>query len=95
MRYRPEVQTSKWNHGDEPHIICTVTTDHEIRFHAEDIVKMLRIFASDEIAKILNEMGKQIHISDLCGCVNDLDDNGRALIDNLTYFTREHERSQK
>jgi hypothetical protein len=85
---RHKIQESKYNHGEEPKIICTVTAEHEIAFHPEDVVKMLRVLASDNMAKVINQIGKAFNEdqSAECWAAADIDAHGREFIDSMHYF---------
>ena len=90
---RPRIQESKYNHGEESKIVCTVTAEHEIAFHPEDIVKMLMVLASDNMAKVINQIGAEFNKdqSAECWAAADIDEHGRELIDIMHYFLHPEE----
>lgn len=85
---RPQIQESRYSHGEEKKIVCTVTAEHEIAFHPEDIVRLLSVLASDNMAKVINQIGAEFNKdqSAECWATADINEHGREFIDSMYYF---------
>ena len=83
-----DITTTMRNHGVYPNIIATVTTKHEIEFKPKDILDLLANCGSDDMAKIVNELGKIFNKQQMVEAyaVNDFDEHGKEFIDNMYYF---------
>ena len=87
-----KLETSRYNQGLMPEIVMTCTVEHEVAFKPEDIVKMLFEIGSDDMAKIINEIGYIFNKQELdqCYSVEDLDQEGRDFIEKMAYFIKEN-----
>ena len=84
----PKIVSSRWNHGLEPRIVCTVTAEHEIAFHPEDIIKVLMAAGSDDMAKIINSLAVIFNRDQLAEAyaADDLSAEAREFIDSIHFF---------
>lgn len=84
-----ELNSTKYNYGGERHeIIMTCTVNHEVAFKPEDIVNMLKNLASDDMAKVINIMGKEFNTYELTQAysADDLNQDGKDFIEKMYYF---------
>jgi uncharacterized protein YaiI (UPF0178 family) len=82
-----KIADSHINHGADK-IIMTVTIDHEVAFSPADVVKVLEACASDNMAKVINQLGAIFNKDQFAECyaANDIDEQGREFIENMHYF---------
>lgn len=83
-----KLESTKYNHGQREEIIMTCTVNHEVAFKAEDIVNMLKNLASDDMAKVINIIGKEFNNYEMTEsyAADDLDQEGRDFIEKMHYF---------
>lgn len=84
----PELVNSRWNHGTNPDlIVMTHTTQTEVSFNVDDIINVLKSCYSDDMAKVINVIGKHMHDEYArCWAADDLDEHGKEFIDTMHYF---------
>jgi len=63
-----DILSSHLNHGERSHIIATVTSTHEIEITAKDILNLLANCGSDDMAKLVNELGRLFNKQELDVC---------------------------
>lgn len=88
MNAIPKIEMSRWNHGEVPEIVCTVTTAHEVAFKPEDIVRVLMAAASNDMAKVINAIGAVFNMDQFAEAyaADALNEVGREFIDNMYFF---------
>ena len=90
-----KIADTRINHGTRPEIIATVTIEHEIAFHPEDVLSVLEEMASDSMAKLINQIGATFNKDQFAECyaADDLSDDGKQFIDDMYYFIHRTEQT--
>lgn len=85
-----DIQSSHMNHGEQANIIATVTTTHEVEFSTKDILTLLSSCGSDDLAKLVNELGRIFNPQGMTQAysVNDLNEDGKTFIENMYFFMK-------